>query len=331
MIELETDGEVMAKNVLITGGAGFIGSHLAERLLMVHPSMIGKIYIIDNLIRTQGLRNIQNLINRYSNRLIFIHGDISTFDFESIIDPFQLSHVFNLAATRINKCNEYNLEGHIFNADGAIKLLNWISKYSAIKLFFASSASVYRAPKTFPIMESDPCDPRTIYGSAKLYVENMIRSYHDLYGLDYTINRFFSVYGPRMDNDGAYTEVIFNWLNKISNPLENNTITVYGNPDEKVLDLVYVDDVVDAIIDTTFRSNNTTFNVSTETGVTLTKLIKTIEKVTGTQLEIDVQPENRKDIETKRVGSVDRLKNIGWKPGVSLEEGIKKTWEWINE
>ena len=103
-------------------------------------------------------------------------------------------------------------------------------------------------------------------------------------GLNYTINRFFSVYGVGMDCEGAYTEVIFNWLNNIKN--NNKNITVFGNPDEKILDLVYVDDVVDAIILSTFNSNKEVFNVSTQNGVTLTELINTIENVTNTKLNI---------------------------------------------
>ena len=150
-----------------------------------------------------------------------------------------------------------------------------------------------------------------------------------MYGLDYTINRFFSVYGVGMDNEGAYTEVIFNWLNSIKKG--NNELTVFGNPDEKVLDLVYIDDVVDAILLTTFNSNKKVFNVSTETGITLTDLIKCIKKVTNTNVKVNIISENRNDIENKRVGSVSRLKKIGWNMNVDMEAGIRKTWEWINE
>jgi len=150
-----------------------------------------------------------------------------------------------------------------------------------------------------------------------------------MYGLDYTINRFFSVYGVRMDNDGVYTEVIFNWLNSIKNG--NNTITVQGNPDEKVLDLVYVSDVVNAIILTTFNSNKDIFNVSTMEGVTLTELIECIETVTNTELKLNIIPETRSDVELKRVGDVSRLKDIGWERKETLEDGIRKVWDWINE
>lgn len=316
------------KKIIVTGGAGFIGSHLIEKLL--NETTTPMIYIIDNLVRTNSLRNIQHLLDnpKTSCRIKFINADISTLDFESVIDPFQIDYVFHLAATRINRCNEFNAEGHKFIADGGFNLINWISKYSNIKLFFASSASVYQNSKVFPIEETHACNPHTIYGAGKLYTENIIRSYNILYGLDYTINRFFSVYGPRMDNAGPYTEVIFNWLNNIKNG--NNIIKVYGNPNNKILDLVYIDDVVDAIFISTFKSNCVTFNVSTETGITLTQLINIIQNVTNVSLTIENLPEIRKDIEVKRIGSINRLKSIGWQPKVSLEQGIKNTWEWIN-
>ena len=176
--------------------------------------------------------------------------------------------------------------------------------------------------------ETDNCNPYTIYGAGKFYTENIIRSYKILYGLDYAINRFFSVYGVRMDNEGVYTEVVFNWLNQIKNG--NTHIKVHGNPDEKVIDLVYVSDVVNAICLTTFNTNHSTFNVSSESGTTLSELLKIISKVTGKELDISSIPDPRKDVESKRVGSINRLKAIGWQPTVGVEEGITKTWEWLN-
>jgi nucleoside-diphosphate-sugar epimerase len=148
-------------------------------------------------------------------------------------------------------------------------------------------------------------------------------------GFNYTINRFFSVYGVGMDCEGAYTEVIFNWLSNIKNGIKD--IKVFGNPDEKILDLVYIDDVIDAIILTTFNSNKEVFNVSTQNGVTLTDLINTIENVTNTKLNIDIVPENRTDIENKRVGDTSKLKQLGWNDNINLTNGIKKTYDWITK
>lgn len=304
--------------IVITGGAGFIASHITERLL----DKSEKIYLVDNLMRTSNIRNIKHLLD---DKVEFIEEDISQFDFTSLDG---ITHLFHLASPRINRCVKNNIEGHQTIADGGFNVVDYCAKNN-VKLFFASTASVYQQPKVFPIEENIACYPHTIYGAGKLYTENLIKSYDNMYGLDYTINRFFSVYGVRMDNDGVYTEVIFNWLNSIKEG--NNELTVFGNPDEKVLDLVYVDDVVDAILLTTFNSNKEIFNVSTETGITLTDLIKCISKVTNTDVKINIIPETRTDIETKRVGSVSKLKKIGWNMNIDMERGIRKTWEWINE
>jgi UDP-glucose 4-epimerase len=309
----------MARNVIITGGAGFVASHLADSLVTLE--IVDKIYLLDNLVRTNGLRNINHLLKTYPNKVEFVHGDVSIFDFSTIPDVMQ---IFHLAATRINRCVKYPLEGHVYSTDGGFNIVQHCAKNN-ISLYFASSASVYDSPRRFPIHEDDPCRPPTLYGSSKLYTEHLILNFHKMTGLKYGINRYFSVYGPRMDSEGVYTEVIFNWLNNIKNG--NNNIVVYGNPAEKVLDLVHVYDVVNAILQTSHKNN--VFNVSTQQGVTLEQLIQTIETVTNTKLNVEVRPENRTDIENKRIGSTERLRNVGWAPLMSLEAGIKDTYEWI--
>jgi UDP-glucose 4-epimerase len=312
----------MRNNAIVTGGAGFVGSYLVDSLI----NKFDKIYIIDNLIRTNGsIRNIEHLIS--NPKVKFLIGDVTNFDFNTISDG-KISHLFHLAATRINRCAQFNREGHDIIASGGFNVVDFCAK-NKIKIFFSSTASVYQKPIILPIKEDIACVPHTIYGAAKFYTENLIRSYDNMYGLDYTINRFFSVYGVRMDNDGVYTEVIFNWLNSIKNG--NNTLTVQGNPDEKVLDLVYVSDVVNAIILTTFNSNKDVFNVSTMEGVTLTELVECIRTVTNTELKLNLIPETRSDVELKRVGDVSKLKDLGWERKIALEDGIRKVWNWINE
>jgi len=311
-------------DIIITGGAGFVASHLIDKLLNVTD--IETIYLLDNLVRTNSLRNIQHID---SPKIKFIHADVSTFDFNTIPSVSNVKLLFHLAATRINRCAIFNKEGHEYISGGGYNVIDFCSK-NKIKLFFASTASVYSKPKTFPIKEDDATSPITIYGSSKLYTENLIRSYNNMYNLNYTINRFFSVYGPRMDSEGAYTEIIYNWLSNIH--AGNNEVVVFGNPDEKILDLVYVDDVVNSILLTTFGSNNGTFNVSTETGVTLTELTYAIERALNVKLNVTVKPEFRNDIEVKRIGSIERLRNICKNtpfPNVSLEDGIKNTYKWI--
>ena len=304
------------KSIIITGGAGFIGTKLCLRLLKEKPK---KIYLIDNLMRTQGLRNIID-----NPQVEFIYGDACIFDFTQL---GEISHFFHLASPKINRCVKYNLEGHQNITQSGFNAVQFCA-LNKVKLFFASTASVYNNIKKLPIKEDDNCYPHTIYGAGKYYTECLIQSFNKMYGLDFTINRFFNVYGKNMDSSGAYTEVIFNWLSSIKEG--NNSINIQGNPDEKVLDLVYVTDVVDAIVLSTFNSNKKIFNVSTEEGVTLTELIETIESVTGVTLKKRISPDTRKDLEMKRVGDTSRLRKLDWERKTTLQEGILSTWEWIN-
>jgi UDP-glucose 4-epimerase len=303
-------------NAIITGGAGFIASHLAEAI----QDKYEKIYLIDNLVRTNGLRNINHLLG---DKFIFIEGEVSEFDFTQLEN---IKVIYHLAATRINRCAKNPLEGHKLLADAGLNVVKYCAENN-VKLFFSSTASVYNNPKRFPIEETDPCEPHTLYGAAKYYTENLMRTFAKSHNLQYSICRFFSVYGVRMDCEGAYTEIIFNWLNQINQG--KNQVTVFGNPDEKILDLVYVEDVVNAILKSTENWNNEVYNVSTETGVSITELIKVIENELDIELEVSILPENRTDIENKRVGSVQKLKNIGWKPKNSINQGILKTYKWI--
>lgn len=310
------------KNAIITGGAGFIASHLAQKLEPFYDT----IYLIDNLVRTNGTRNISHLL--VSKKFIFLKLDISNSqDFSALEDLEDIEVVYHLAATRINRCAKDPLEGHRFIATGGFNVVEFCARKN-IKLFFSSTASVYNNPKKFPIEETDPCQPHTIYGAAKYYTENLIRSFAKSRNLRYSICRFFSVYGVRMDCEGAYTEIIFNWLSAINKG--GRRVTVFGNPDEKVLDLVYVEDVVSAILRVTENWDCEVYNVSTERGITITDLIKTISDTLNIKLEVEVKSENRIDIEKKRVGSTKKLRSLGWSPKYSLAEGIKQTYKWID-
>lgn len=308
-------------NAIITGGAGFIGSHLADAI----RDKYDKIYIVDNLIRTSKTRNISHLLD--DDKFVFIECEVSDF-FKNKIHLYKdIKVVYHLAAIRINRCSQNPSEAHKLLTDAGFEVVKYCAENN-IKIFFASTASVYNNPKKLPIEESDPCEPHTIYGSAKYYTECLIKSFAKSHNLKYSICRFFSVYGVRMDCEGAYTEIVFNWLNQINK--NNYKLTVYGNPQEKVLDLVYVEDVISAILKVTESWNNETYNVSTECGVTILDLIKTISKTLNVDLELDIKQENRSDIEKKRIGSINKLKQLGWEPKYDLSQGIKKTYEWIN-
>ncbi len=304
-------------NAIITGGAGFIPSHLAEKI----ASKYHKVYLIDNLMRTNGLRNIKHLLN--DPQFEFIHAGVESFNFDSLKD---VSHVFHMAATRINRSQKYTREGHIYNADAGFNVVDYCGR-NRIKLYFASTASVYQNIRRLPIKEEDVGTPHTIYGAAKLYTEHLIHTYDNIMGLNFSISRFFSVYGPRMDNEGAYTEIVYNWLGQALKG--GGKVRVNGNPEDSIIDLVYVDDVVNAIVAMTYTSNKGTFNVATQKGTNLRELFEIVKKVTGSNLELEVIPMARTDVESKRIGCIDELKKLFWTPTVDVEEGIRRSYEWL--
>ena len=304
-------------NAIITGGAGFIPSHLADKLVHKYD----KIYLIDNLMRTNGTRNINHLLKNPIYE--FIHAGVETFNFDALKD---VTEVFHMAATRINRSQKYTREGHIYNADAGFNVVDYCAR-NRIKLYFSSTASVYQNIIRLPIHEEDTGTPHTIYGAAKLYTENLIHTYNNTMGLNFAISRFFSVYGPRMDNDGAYTEIVYNWLSQ--GIKGSGKVKVNGNPEDSVIDMVYVDDVVDAIIGMTFYSDKQTFNVATQRGTTLLQLFNLVKKITNSNIELEIVPMNRTDIENKRIGCIDKLRTIGWEPRVDVEDGLRRSYEWL--
>ena len=130
-----------------------------------------------------------------------------------------------------------------------------------------------------------------------------------------------------MDNEGAYTEIVFNWLGQAMKG--GGKVKVFGNPDENIVDLVYVDDVVNAIVAMSRVSNKGTFNVATQKGTTLTELFNICKKVTGSDLQLEIIDQGRTDVENKRIGDITRLRGLGWEPKVDVEEGILRSYEWL--
>lgn len=313
------------KTAIITGGAGFVASHLAEKI----SYRFDKIYLIDNLVRTKSFRNIEHLLQQ--DKYEFIYSDL--LDINDIgtklsnVDGI-ITEVYHLAATRINRCAQFSIEGHNYNTTAGYNIINWVAHHPGVRFFLASSASVYNRPERLPIHEDDFIQPRTIYGAAKYYLEGICRSM--LKEGTYKIGRFFSIYGERMDNEGAYTEIIFRWLNNVMSG--NTELIVYGDPKKKELDLIYVTDIVNAInLMMTKESNYTEFNVSSGFGTSLVTLRDIIENVTATSLSFKFLPENRSDIEKVRYGDTTRIQSLGWKRMITRYDGIEKTYQWLKQ
>jgi UDP-glucose 4-epimerase len=309
--------------ILVTGGAGFIGSYVIEELIPLQPR---RIIIIDNLIRG-GLPNMKNFIN---NPVIEFHqGDIR--------DPILLEnciagtdYIFHMAALRINSCAANPREGFEVMLKATFELASLAVKHKVKKVIYSSSASVYGLAQHFPTPETDnPYNNQTFYGACKMWGEQLFRSFKFMYGLDYVALRYFNAYGPRMDTDGKYTEVMIKWLDCIrdgKNPL------IFGNG-STTMDFVYVKDIAKSNIaalqaDVTDES----FNIGNCEETSLKELLEVLLKVNHSALTPEFREENSINPVSRRLADIGKAKDLlRFTPTISLEKGMKELSEWYFE
>jgi UDP-glucose 4-epimerase len=315
--------KIYQSNILVTGGAGFIGSYLVEELLQYSPR---KILIIDNLARGS-YENMQSFIGHPSVQ--FILGDIR--DTELLNSCMRgVDYVFHMAALRINACAADPAEGFDVMLRSTFELAQLCVKHQVKKVVYSSSASVYGLAQHFPTPETDnPYNNQTFYGGAKLWGEQLFRSYKFMYGLDYIALRYFNVYGPRMDTDGKYTEVMIRWLDCI----RNGTIPMIHGDGSTSMDFVYVGDVARAnvaALDSDLTDH--AFNVGNCEETSLKELLELLLAVNESNLqplfvgENMVNPVSRRLADNRKAGEL-----LGFTPLVSLEKGLAQLSRWYFE
>jgi len=306
--------------VLVTGGAGFIGSYVVEELLLQD---VKKIIIIDNLIRG----SIDNMKNFIDNPAVnFLNDDIRNLQIlESAIQ--ESDYVFHMAALRINSCAADPNEGFDVMLKATFDLAQLCVKYKIKKVIYSSSASVYGLAQNFPTTETDnPYNNQTFYGAAKLWGEQLFRSFKFMYGLDYVALRYFNVYGPRMDTDGKYTEVMIKWLDCIR---DGSRPKIYGTGSTS-MDFVYVRDVAKANI-AALKSNisDDYFNIGNKIETTLFQLLELLLKINDSKLEPEFHPENSINPVSRRLADNTKAINLlNFTPSISLEQGMKELSNW---
>ena len=222
--------------VLVTGGAGFIGSHIIDLLV---GEGCADIVALDNLVRGR-VENLAPAMARGPVRLV--EGDIRDRDLlDGLVAGCDV--VFHQAALRITHCAEDPRAGFEVMAEASFDLIESCIRHRVRRLVAASSASVYGLAERFPTEEDHhPYDNRTFYGAAKMFLEGMLRSYHAMSGLDYVALRYFNVYGPRMDIHGKYTEVLVRWMDRLR---AGQPPLIFGDG-HQTMDFVHVADVARA-------------------------------------------------------------------------------------
>ncbi len=312
--------KVQGSVILVTGGAGFIGSYVVEELLLLEPK---KIRIIDNFIRGSKV-NMKNFIN---NPLVeLIEGDIrDTPLLEKCITGADF--VFHMAALRINACAADPKEGFDVMLHATFDVAMLCVKHKIKKVIYSSSASVYGLAQHFPTPETDnPYNNQTFYGAAKMWGEQLFRSFKFMNGLDYVALRYFNAYGPRMDTDGKYTEVMIKWLDCIR---DGRNPVIYGDG-STTMDFVYVKDIARSNIAALQSAvTDEAFNIGNCEETSLSGLLEVMLKVNGSTLKTEYREENSVNPVQRRLANVSKAKELlGFTPTVSLEQGMKELSEW---
>ena len=277
--------------VLITGGAGFIGSHIVDKLLDSNYHVV----VLDNL-SSGNLENLQQHEN-----LKFYNIDIVKDDLEYIFKTEKPDYVIHLAAqtsVAYSVLNPY--EDAMMNILGSIKVLELSKKYSVKKFLTASSAAVYGVPQFLPIDENHPTEPISQYGLSKLTMEKYIR----LSGVPYIIFRFSNAYGPRQKSSKE-SGVIAIFDKAMRN---NQPINIYGDGNQ-IRDFIYVEDIASICVKA-IKSDvmNETFNFSTNKGVTLNDLYNTMKAIYGYNQNANYLPERAGEIRDSILSNAKVLK-----------------------
>lgn len=314
--------KLAGKTVLITGGCGLIGSTLIDQLLEAHAPR--RVIVIDNLVRGT-LLNLESALA--AGPVEVVREDIR--DFARIRPHFEgVEAVFHQAAIRITQCAAEPracLEGMI---DGTFNVLQACVEAGVKKVVAASSASVYGLAEVFPTPETHhPYNNRTWYGAAKVANEGMLRSFHDMYKLDYVALRYFNVYGPRMDVFGKYTEVLIRWLDCID---RGEAPRIFGDG-KQTMDFVYSEDVARAnLAAMTEPVSDEVFNVGSGTETSLLQLLQCLLRVTGNEhLVPEFLPERSVNPVPRRLADVSKAERLlGFRAWVGLEEGLRRLVAW---
>jgi UDP-glucuronate 4-epimerase len=315
------------KNILITGAAGFIGSHVAEKLLSRGYNVLG-IDNFDNFYAKEvKLKNLNSLMA--NDRFNFETVDICDKQHvNKIFSDNQFYSVIHLAAKAgVRPSIQYPADYYNVNVAGTLNILECIKKQDRRKLIFASSSSVYGNNKKTPFTETDNVDhPISPYAATKKAGELMTHTYHHLFNIDTTNLRFFTVYGPRQRPDLAIHK-FFNLL------YSNKPIDIYGDGSSG-RDYTYIEDIVQGI-ESSFHyleqheNVNEIINLGNSSPVKLSELIGTIENVTQKQFIKKYLPMQEGDVDLTFADIEKTKKLLNYQPGTTLQEGLKKFKTWF--
>ena len=306
-------------SVLVTGGSGAVGTNLVNKLL----ELGAKVTVLDNFSQSSK-NNLQK-----SKKLKIINGDITKKAVLEKVFSDKFDYVFHLAARFANELSVENPSEDLHvNIEGTLLILLFSSKQKLKRFVYSSSSSLYGNQNKVINEETKPY-PSTPYAVSKLTGEYYCQAIQKLYGLEYTIVRLSNSYGP-FDPAGQYRNVIPNFF---KNALKNKPIVITGTGKE-TRDFTYVEDTVNGILLAAISKNgkNQTFNLGTGKETSIKKLAQTITEITNSKSKILFKPQRNFDHIKKRKMNINKAKKlIGYNPQIDIKEGLKRTYQWLNE
>jgi UDP-glucose 4-epimerase len=309
------------ERVLITGGAGAVGSNLADQVVRAGA---GEVVILDNLVRGRR-ENLAWAIEHGNVELV--EGDIR--DRDRVAELTRgIDVVFHLAALRITHCAAEPRTALEVMVDGTYNVLEAAIKAGVRKVVAASSASAYGLATDFPTAETHhPYANDTLYGAAKVFLEGLLRSLNAMSGLDYVALRYFNVYGQRMDIHGVYTEVLVRWMERI----DSGTPPLILGSGAQTMDFVSIEDVARAtLLAAEADVSDEVFNVASGTETSLLDLAHMLLKVMGREdLAVEFGPERGVNKVPRRLADTTLARErLGFVAHIGLEEGLRRLVRW---
>jgi len=304
-------------NVLVTGGAGFIGSHIVERALSEGAS----VRVLDNLSSGK-MANIEAVLDKIE----FFRGDILSESFleEAVRDVDVIFH--EAAIVSVPQSIREPIKSHMNGSHATLKLMQSAREAGVSRVVIASSAAVYGDAPALPKDESMPLEPISPYAATKAACESYARAFARSYHVDAVSLRYFNVFGPRQDPSSPYSGVISKFCKAFVN---DDPITIFGDG-EQSRDFVYVDNVVEAnwlaAMSKAFKGE--AINVGCGQGVTLNKMIEALNSLTASRREAAYDVERPGDIRHSRADLTKARRVLGYKPKVGFLEGLSRTLEW---
>jgi UDP-glucose 4-epimerase len=303
------------KNILITGGLGFIGSHIADELIEDN-----QVTIIDNL----STGNLKNLKCPEHDNLKIVREDLRNTNLDDLTSS--IDYIFHLAAmASVPLSVEMPEECNDVNVNATVRLLKSAADNDVKKIVFSSSSAVYGENRNMPLKETEPLMPTSPYAASKASCELYLRSFYDSYGLNYTALRYFNVFGPKQDKNSQYAAVIPNFISAL---LEGERAVIYGDG-EQTRDFVYVGDIVRANITSAESDYNGVINVASGEKLTINRLYEIVKNTLGSDLEPEYLPERPGDIKHSLADN-SNLEKIGIKiDSANFETHLEETVKWF--